>query len=170
MKPTFIEKDQIILTGLSFFGDPFGLSAEWTEENEIGRLWNRLFSYLADNSHRIQHIKQGQTFYEVHIQHAETTAKGHFEIFVGLEIKKAAGIPVELLVKVLPPTRYAVFTLKGAEIPSDWPQMIYQEWLPTSGYQEAFPYNFQLYDHRFKGLENVEESVIDVYVPITSAR
>ncbi|GEM_PF-3859724 len=42
MEPTIRELDQIILVGFSFFGDPFAESSGWTEENEIGRLWNRL--------------------------------------------------------------------------------------------------------------------------------
>ncbi len=166
MKPTFVEKGQMLLVGLSFFGDPFGLSQEWTEENEIGRLWSRFLSYLADNSSQIKHIKNGETFYEVHIEHPETASKGHFEIFVGVEVEKPADQPVTLLIKRLPPTRYAVFTLAGEQITADWPKLIYQEWLPTSGYQAAYRYNFQLYDRRFKGLENIEESIIEVHVPI----
>jgi hypothetical protein len=46
MEPRIIEKDQIILVGFSFFGDPFATSAGWTEENEIGRVWQRLMAYL----------------------------------------------------------------------------------------------------------------------------
>ena len=60
----------------------------------------------------------------------------------------------------------AVFTFEGQQINSDWPRMIYQEWLPNSGYQEAYRYNFQLYDQRFKGIDRLDESAIDVYVPI----
>ena len=45
MEPTIIERDKIILVGFSFFGDPFQ-AGEWTEENEIGRLWNRFMAYL----------------------------------------------------------------------------------------------------------------------------
>ena len=41
MEPRIVESERIILVGFSFFGDPFALSAGWTEENEIGRLWQR---------------------------------------------------------------------------------------------------------------------------------
>jgi predicted transcriptional regulator YdeE len=75
-------------------------------------------------------------------------------------------VPVELLVKVLPPTQYAVFTLHGEEITSDWPRRIYQEWLPGSGYEPTHQYNFQYYDERFKGIDKINESTIDVYVPV----
>ena len=48
MEPQIVEKPQMMLLGLSFFGDPFSLSAGWTEENEIGRLWKRFMAYLAE--------------------------------------------------------------------------------------------------------------------------
>jgi AraC family transcriptional regulator len=115
---------------------------------------------------RLKTIKNDRVGYEVWLSDEETAAKGDFEIFVGLEIEELKDIPVELLIKILPPTKYAVFTLEGQEITSDWPRQIYQEWLPGSGYQEAYKYNIQLYDQRFKGLDKIDESAIDVYVPI----
>jgi len=92
--------------------------------------------------------------------------KGNYEVFAGLEVEKLENVPIEVVVKILPPTKYAVFTLKGKQITSDWPKMIYDEWMPGSGYQEAYKYQFQLLDRRFKGVQNLEESVLDVYVPV----
>ncbi len=166
MEPTIIERGQILLIGFSFFGDPFQVSSEWTEENEIGRLWNRLMAFLAVSGDSIKHVK-ADVGYELHVEHPETAAKGHFEVFVGLEIESLEAAPVELLVKILPATKYAVFTLRGQQINGDWPHYIYQEWLPGSGYQAAYRYNFQYYDQRFKGLDRLDESQIDVYVPIS---
>lgn len=166
MEPTIIERGQIMLIGFSFFGDPFQASSEWTEENEIGRLWHRLMAYLAEHGGSLKHLKP-DVGYELHVEHPETAAKGHFEVFVGLEIERLEAAPVELLLKILPATQYAVFTLRGQQINSDWPRTIYQEWLPGSGYQAAYPYNFQYYDQRFKGLDRLDESEIDVYVPIS---
>ena len=165
MEPTTVEKEQIILLGFSFFGDPFKTSAGWTEENEISRLWQRFMTYLAEHGDRIKHVANDKVCYEVHVTHEETTAKGNFEVFVGMEVGKLEDVPVELLVKILPPTKYAVFTLKGTQIASDWPKMI-QEWFLRSDYQQAYKYGFQLYDERFKGLDNLEESGLDVYVPV----
>jgi AraC family transcriptional regulator len=165
LEPTIIEQDELILVGLSFFGHPFQ-SGEWTEENEIGRLWDRFITYLRGYGDRLKHIRNNEACYEVHIQHEETASKGHFEVFVGLEVEKLEAVPVEMIVKILPPTKYAIFTLGGTEITGDWPRQIYHDWLPASGYQEAHNYNFQLYDQRFKGMDNLDESVIDVYVPV----
>ena len=48
MEPRLVEADRITLVGFSFFGDPFRMSAGWTEENEIGRLWKRFMAYWMD--------------------------------------------------------------------------------------------------------------------------
>jgi AraC family transcriptional regulator len=169
MEPTIVQRDQIILVGFSFFGDPFQFSEGWTEENEISRLWNRFMAYLARDGARIQYVKNDEVFYEVHVEHEETASKGHYEVFVGLEVEQLKNVPPEVVVKILPPTEYAVFTLQGEQIASDWSKTIFQTWMPGSGYQAAHKYGFQLYDQRFKGLEHLDESLLDVYVPITAA-
>ena len=166
MEPTLVEKRQMVLLGFSFFGDPFSISAGWTEENEIGRLWKRFMAYFAERRHRIKHVKSDEVLYEVHVQHEETALTGEFEVFVGLEVKELEDVPVEMSVKILPPATYAVFTLYGKQIASDWPRMIYAEWMPSSGYQSAYSYSFQRYDKRFKGVQHIDESTLDVYVPV----
>lgn len=168
MEPVIVEKDQMILLGFSFYGDPFSLSAGWTEENEIGRLWQRFTAYLNQHRHRIKQVKSDAVRYEVHIEHDETRQKGEYEVFVGLQVERLEQVPVELTAKILPATAYAVFTLHGKEIASDWPMMIF-EWMSESEYQRAHPYGFQCYDERFRGLEHLEESTLDVYVPVIRA-
>ena len=168
MEPRIIKENQIMLVGFSFFGDPFAESGGWTEENEIGRLWNRFTIYLTDHRDRIKHIKDDACAYEVHVESEETASKGHREIFVGVEVERLEDIPVEMLAKILPPAQYAVFTLKGEQITSDWSKMIW-EWMSGAGYESAYPYGFQLYDQRFKGLDNLEGSELDVYVPVKPA-
>jgi AraC family transcriptional regulator len=165
MEPILVEKDQIILLGVNFFGDPFSMSG-WTEGNEIHRLWQRFEGFFAQHVERIKNIKNPGVGYEVWSSDEETAVKGLFDIFVGIEIESLDDVPVELLVKVLPPTQYAVFTFQGEEITSDWPRKIYQEWLPNSGYEAAHQYNFQYYDERFKGIDQIDESIIDVYMPV----
>jgi AraC family transcriptional regulator len=166
MEPvTILEKGQIVLAGFSFFGDPFSASAEWTEENEIGRVWNRFFAYLSARQHHIPNAVNQQLAYEVHIEHDETQTTGFYEVFVGFEVERVANLPVELLVKVLPPTTYAVFLLKGQEIVSDWTKGI-QNWMAQAGYESAYRYGFELYDHRFKGMDRIDESELDAYIPV----
>jgi AraC family transcriptional regulator len=166
VEPRIVERDRTVLLGFSFFGDPFASSAGWTEENEIGRLWDRFTAYLETNESVLQAMTNPGVAYEVHITHAETAEKGEFEIFVGVEIAGVEVAPVHTVIKVLPPSRYAVFTLQGEQIASDWNRMIYNDWLPGSGYEIVPEYGFQLYDSRFKGVQNLQESELEVYVPI----
>jgi len=166
MKPTIVKSEPIILLGFGFFGDPFALSGVWTEENEIGRLWARFMSYLGKNGARIKHTKS-HAHYEVHIGHEETSSRGHYEIFVGVQVEKLEDVPIELLVKIIPATRYAVFTLQGEQIVSDWNMLVQSEWLPGTGYQAVPGYGFLVYDQRFKGLDKLSESQVDAFVPVT---
>jgi AraC family transcriptional regulator len=166
MEPTIIQKDHIFLLGFSFFGDPFETSAGWTEENEIGRLWNRFIAYFSEHGEQINHLKSADRMYEVHIYHKETEEMGHFEVFVGVEVERYEDPPVTLLAKILPATQYAMFTLEGEQITSDWPWELSADWLPQRGLQMSHPFDFQLYDERFKGLDPIDESILEVYVPV----
>ncbi|MBN1265903.1 MAG: GyrI-like domain-containing protein [Anaerolineales bacterium] len=171
--PSILKLDHLVLAGFNFYGDPFRSSAGWSEENEIGRTWSRLMSFLQANESLVSSLKMDCS-YEVHLLHPESQQTGEFEIFVGLELPgeiqegggELLGLPFEICIKILPASTYAVFHLKGAEITSDWSQLILRDWMPASGYVEAYPYTFQRYDERFKGLDQIESSVLDVYIPV----
>lgn len=168
MEPKIVERKSITLAGLSFFGDPFTEKGGWTEENEIGRLWKRFMSYLDNDQLQLPASREAEVCYEVHILHPETNLSGEYEIFTGFETQEVRQTPPEFVVKILPACIYAVFTLTGTEITSDWYQLIYKDWMPGSGYKEAYHYSFQQYDKRFKGLDRLDESVLDLYIPIKS--
>jgi len=170
MEPVICPEKQIILMGMSFYGDPFDTRTGWDEENHIGRLWKRFSAFLSRHPEVLELENQPDAAYEVHIYNPETTEKGLFEVFVGMEIRLSdvERIPAELSIKTLPLTEYAVFTFKGEQISSDWEKLI-QDWLTSAGYHSPHMYNFQYYDARFKGLDNLADSVLDVYVPIQKA-
>jgi predicted transcriptional regulator YdeE len=165
-EPKIKEMDRITLAGFNFYGDPFTTSDEWTEENEIGRTWKRFMEYMTNNNKKVEGLFKNEIAYEVHLWNEDTHAKGHFDVFVGMEVTDLKAVPYDLLVRILPPCKYAVFTLRGDEISSDWHQSMYVEWLPQSGYKNAHNYQFQYYDQRFKGPDKLNESELDVYLPI----
>lgn len=169
MQPLCIDKPEILLVGLSFYGDPFEVSDPWSEENQIGLTWKRLIAYLDQHSDSIFHRSTPKVFYEVHIYGEETRTTGKFEVFIGAPVERLEMVPVELLVKVLPATKYAVFTLAGEEILSDWENTI-DRWLSEAGLERSLSYSIQYYDERFKGLDRVNESALDVYLPVRPAR
>ena len=144
MEPKIVDKEEIILVGFSFFGDPFAESGGWTEGNEIGRLWSRFEAYLAAHPDRIKHLKSRTEALEVHVETEETAARGHREVFVGVEVDELEDVPVEVLVKVLPPARYAVFSLVGEQITSDWSKIM-DEWM-TGEHDKAVKYVYRFVD------------------------
>jgi predicted transcriptional regulator YdeE len=165
MEPVITQKPEILLMGMSFYGDPFSQRGGWEAENEIGCLWTRLMKYMSENGEKIQHLTQPGVAYEVHIYNEETITQGVFEVFAGVPVEKLEDVPVELLIRILPPSEYAIFTFKGEEITSDWHMQI-DQWIAAAGYQRAHPFSFQYLDERFKGVDNLAESILDVYMPV----
>lgn len=164
MEPVIVERGRIILVGFSFFGDPFRLHSAWSEENEIGRLWGRFMAYMQQHASDLA-VVEPHTAYEVHLDSAERARTGEYEVFIGVAVATIDTIPLMPLVKILPPATYAVFTLAGDQIVGDWNKQI-ADWMARSGHQYAHPYSFEFYDERFKGMDRIAESLLDIYVPI----
>jgi len=49
-------------------------------------------------------------------------------------------------------------------------QSIESEWLPLAEYEMAGDFEFQYYDERFKGVDKIDESLLDVYIPVVNAK
>ncbi|MBN1877575.1 MAG: GyrI-like domain-containing protein [Anaerolineae bacterium] len=166
MKSVILEVPPLVLSGFDFFGDPFRSHGGWSEENEIGRLWTRWMVYLEQTRHLFQIVKETDVMYEVHIYHTETPKTGEFEVFVGIEITRLEGVPPEVVIKRMPAGRYAIFTLIGEEITADWTWQLDSEWLPALGVRRCTAFSIQRYDARFKGMEAIADSELDVYIPL----
>ena len=168
MEPVIVNKEEIILVGVSFYGDPFDTHSGWDEENEIGRLWQRFMKYLENNGNGILHITNTEAAFEVHVYNQETSTRGFFEVFIGLQVDHIEATPVDLLIKVLPASSYAVFTFQGEAISSDW-HMEIDQWITAAGYERTYPFSFQYLDQRFKGVDRLAEFILDVYMPVKKA-
>jgi predicted transcriptional regulator YdeE len=59
-----------------------------------------------------------------------------------------------------------MITLRGSEITGDWWQKLDKELIPSSGVVRNSAYLIQAYDERFKGMDNIEDSIMDVYIPV----
>lgn len=106
--------------------------------------------------------------YEIHLQYPETLQTGEYEVFAGFAIETLDQVPVELGLKILPAGDYALFTLRGEQIRGDEPFV--DRWLTESGCRLVAPVYIQRYDQRFKGLDQLADSEIDLLVPIIQAR
>jgi len=166
MEPKIIERGELIVAGMVFHGDPFRGGQGWTEENEVGKLWGRFGRFWDNQRDNIKNIVDPGKHYEIWVEPNDYKDTKESCLMIGVEIRKIKDLPFELSVKVLPASKYAIFTLKGDRIKSNWGDEIYKKWLPESGYQEAHKYLLEVYDDRFKGLDNLTDSELDVHLPI----
>jgi AraC family transcriptional regulator len=165
-EPRVVDKAEMIIAGMVFYGDPFKSEKGWSKENEIGKLWQRFIKFMDKKGNLLKHQADADAGFEIHIEGDEYKETREYYLMVGAELTKIGDLPPEIFVKVFPPTKYAVFTLKGKEIVSNWSDEIYKKWLPSSGYVEASKYLLECYDKRFKGMENIDTSELDIWVPI----
>lgn len=166
MEPKIIELESLSLLGMNFYGDPFKNNNFWDEENEIGHLWNRFINYFKNNQKGFKRRIETDVSLEIFIPSDDYKTHGVCEIFVGVIVDKLDIIPINCVAKKLPKCTYAVFTVKGEKINSDWQNKIFSEWLPQSDYELQYDFNIQYYDKRFKGINQLNNSEIDVYLPI----
>jgi len=164
MKTELTHLNPLLLGGVSFYGDPFSRKAGWDSENEIGKTWSRFIGHITENPERSYSCNEPY-LYEIHIYGSETAAKGYFEVFVGEEVNTAK-LPFSLSSKFLPEADYLKVTLYGQEITSDWCQTIETEIIPECGVKLNASYIIQAYDERFKGMDHLDDSVLDAYIPV----
>lgn len=164
LNPRITPLPAMVLAGFSFFGDPFHSHAGWTEENEIGRVWQRLTSFYDTLPEEQHHNVDESVWYELHLEHPGSIEKGEWEVFVGYQTDQPEAHAIELTVKFLPEMTWAVFTLKGSQI-GNFDQE-YRQWLADSAYEETEKLLIERYDERFKGMDRMEESELDYLVPV----
>ena len=162
---TITNKRRITLVGMDFYGDPYKEAGAWSMQNAIGQLWKRFSAFYDKNKSAIKHLA-GESGYELWVDFEGKADPKADYIFVGVAVKKLKDLPLELVGKELPDTKYAVFTLKGAEIKSDWPTKASTSWLEQTGLKRAYPYIIEYYDSkRYKGMDD-KDAELDIYVPV----
>lgn len=165
MTPAITPGRRIHLVGMDFYGDPFENAGGWCDQNAVGQLWQRFCRFFDNQKGEIQNLAS-DSGYELWMEGESEKDRRRQYLFVGVEVSAIDDIPLELVAKTLPETRYAVFTLKGTEFRLDWSAKIFNEWLPAAGFEPSHHYLFEYYDsRRFKGIDN-PESELDIYVPI----
>lgn len=164
MKTELAYLDSMLLGGVDFYGDPISAKGGWDAENEIGKTWQRFSAFITENPERPYSYNK-PFFYEVHIYGSETEKKGYFEVFVGEEVNTAQ-LPVALSTKFIPASDYLKITLYGKEVTGDWWLKLDTEIIPASGLKRKSAYLIEAYDERFKGMDKIEDSILDVYIPV----
>ena len=164
MKPRITDRRKIILVGMDFYGKPLPGGEDWSEQNAIGKLWARFNNFLRKKKNTIEHLAS-ESGYELWVDSELEEDSSNNSVFVGLEVNELEDVPIELGARILPETKYAVYTFKGEEIKSDWPSKLLG-WVAEAGLKQSYTYIFEYYDsQRFKGMDDAS-SELDVYVPV----
>ncbi len=167
MTPRITERKKLILVGVDFFGKPYEKAGGWSAQNAVGELWKRLSRFTGKKLDSLKNLVS-ESGYELWIDFKEEKESGNKYIFTGLEVSSLEDIPLELVAKILPETRYAVFTFTMREIKENWSktQEIWNKWLPKARLEPSFDYMIEYYDaERFKGMDN-PDSELDFMVPV----
>ncbi|SIQ45497.1 hypothetical protein SAMN05920897_10930 [Alkalispirochaeta americana] len=155
----------VYLAGASFFGNPFTSHAAWTEENEIGLLWQRYLSLLREQTPvpSGEEAPRGE-FFELHILHPGSRLRGEYEVFVGhpVQLSEISLWPLPFSLKIIPPGEYGIFWLSGAAAAEDWTENLE---LPA-GYSLDSSFSVLRYDHRFQGMDRLDESLVQIHAPL----
>ncbi len=121
MEPEIIEKGPIQLLGVLTVGQPDKLDYNDIWANQVMKYDELLKAHSVD-----------QAYYGVWFGEDAD----HLAYLAGMAIDCVDEIPAGLVLRVLPPRRYAVFHCTISTISRTYPE-IYQNWLPTSPYQFA---------------------------------
>ncbi len=153
MEPRIVDLDALTLIGLPFYGD--------SSDGKFGQTWER----FVESEPLVTKRLNDKIYFGVEFFGPEVSRTNQWMYFAAIAVSDLEEIPDILFGKMLPAAKYAVFTVKGgvAKINEVF-QYAYKEWLPASGYEAAYPFDFERYDERYKG--SVPDSEIDLYIPI----
>ncbi len=169
MEYELIEKENMYFAGFQHRGF---MNEESSVQEDIDSLWNSLARFCKNRWNSIEDSVVDPNFsYEIQAWNDdELKEEGRFYVFVGVELEDLTSLPLELSGKVLPPSKYISFELKGDEIRT-WEEDILQDWFPRDDYWiryfEDYMFHIQCFhEERFKGIENLEDSKLKVLVPV----
>jgi len=150
MNPEVIGPKQITLLGMAQLG-----------QNHIDKLWQ-----MFEKNEKDILNADPNSGYELHIFPEKHDRTSQIVVLAGFAINKIpADIPLCLMVKPLPVTKYAIFDYHLKDGDYVWINNQMENWLSNSLFNHHLNFSLQRYDQRFKGMDN-EESIIQFYIPI----
>jgi len=153
MEPKIVELPRFYVVGVAVYCD--------SDSDLFPKAWDMYMKLQKKMTLKNPNIGYGVEFYTEEFQ------KEHKFFYMACgEVQNLENIPANMVGKVIPAHKYAVFTSRGAvsEL-GKTSRHAYHKWLPAAKYKIADWYDFEYYDERFKGLDNTD-SEIDIYIPI----
>ena len=140
MDPVFEKIGVLKLIGMAYYGD--------NKDMEISKVWDEFNPLTPSLGYDGESPCYGICFYSSRFAQ---TGRFYYLAAVAVESLDQISMPITMLGKILPSSEYAVFKHQGsAEKIRDTYSYIYGKWLPDSGYENPFGYDFERYGKDFK--------------------
>jgi AraC family transcriptional regulator len=152
--PKIVTMKAMYVVGMPCFSD--------NKHGEFKAIWDVFGSRMERVSGR---LASGRAF-GLQWYTSEFSTQGKWFFLPCVEVENLDRIPEEMVGKMIPEYRYAVFTLTGGLFRlGELYHFIYHGWLPSSSYIPAAMFDFELYDDRFRGVDN-PATAIDICIPL----
>lgn len=156
-----VEADELKLVGIAATTSN---KQEWSEEAKIGGLWERFWKEGVQQSIPNPEHSGKHSIYGCYIDY-ENGSEGDYKLLVGCRVTDIDSLPAGLEAKVLPASKYAVFTTKKGPatkvVVETWQEI--WKWAATAKLQRTFTGDFELYDERSADTDNAQ---IDIYIAV----
>lgn len=155
MEPRIVDLKEFTVVGMQTFGNPAA--------GDFSKMWAALFNCAE----KIPNVSNKKVSYGVGSYTKEHFLEDKWFYMAAREVTDLSKILPQMSGKIIPKNKYAVFKYQGSISPklAELFQYIYKEWLPSSDYVLAGPYDFERYGDQYLGSKN-ENSVFEIYVPI----
>ena len=150
--------------------DVVGIEGTSTKNNNIiPQLWDRFLPRVKEIRNPVdEHLAYGLCMMPDEEDASTQTDDSEFTAVVSIPVSKVDRIPEGMVHRTIPAGEYAVFTHRGKFIDGNLTksyEYIYGTWLPRASIKIVGKVDFELYDERFKGVDN-DDTEIDIYIPI----
>jgi AraC family transcriptional regulator len=163
MKPEIVELEPMRVVGLEYHGK--------NQNQEIAVLWQNFLSRVHEIN-RSKHLSWSLGVcepLEESIDDVDLDHPNDFKYLACVVADEETPVPEGMKTWQVDHTTYAVFTHTGpVEMLGDTYKAIYSKWLPESGYDVVFTYDFELYDQDF--MPGDDKSKMYIYIPIKGKR
>ena len=154
--PRITELGELRFVGIPIFTD---------NKREIREAWDILLRYENRITNKTCSGIRAGICAGIELYTEEFFDTGKFFYMPAIQVETLDEIPLEMTAKIIPASKYAVFTHKGyAHTVSDTITAAYDSWLAEAGLTAGRSYDFEYYDDRF--IPDSELSEIDVYIPV----
>jgi predicted transcriptional regulator YdeE len=149
MEPDLVDMDEMVIVGLEEKGA------------DISALWKRFHAAESTIRNRIE-----GSYYELHEHFAGEHGWKDVNVIVGVQVTEPGDLTEGLSVRVLPPSRYAVFTHRLADGGYEGANDAMNAWLDRGPYRMPRDLSIQRFEvSRFKG-GTAPDSEIDFLLPV----